>query len=277
MSNDLQPSADAASESAKAIASLAKLVQSGTISIDGIAPAKQAAVRQLLADAARGLSPRRFHAQQNAERNKFFRELAAQGFKVHRASQQDHDFIFDSILDTVDAGVKPAVKPLLRDYAEQQGYAPEWAERVATKTQPKKMRKSLKGKQRHAVIEDLKEGRMFTQTHQSTLTHATYSGLAELLFSGSQSTREKQDMRDRLAALEAKLAVVEAEADRANARLNLMNAGLDWKETARAVLAAEPGISKSELARRVGKSEGLVRKYWALLAQHRGDLATARA
>ena len=270
MNNDLQASINAAADQAEAqakeIASLAKLVRSGAIPITSLAAAKQEAIRQYLSSGSRGMTPQRFHAQQNTERMKFFRELKAQGFKVHRASQQDHDFIFGSILNTVDAGVKPSVKPLLREYAEQQGYEPEWAERVATKNQPKKTARSLRSKQLHPVIQDLKKGHMLTQTHQSTLKNATYSGLAELLFSGSQSTREKQDMRDRLAALEAKLAVVEAEADRANTRLNLMDAGLDWKEKARAVLAAEPTISKRELARRVGQSEGSIRKYWKHLA-----------
>lgn len=274
MTNDLENSIDAAAEDGNQIAGLARLVQTGTISLDGISAAKREAVRQHIASSASSLSPRRFHAQQNAERMKFFRELKAQGLKVHRASQQDHDFIFDSILTTVDAGMKPAVKPLLRDYAEQQGYEPEWAERVAAKTQAKKMRKSLKAKQRHSVLQDLKEGHMFTQTHQSALTHSTYSGLAELLFSGSQSSRERRDMRERLLALEAKLSAVEAEAERANARLNAMDAGLDWKEVARSVLAAEPDISQRELARRVGKSEGSVRKYRAQLGHLGGGVAT---
>lgn len=269
MNTDLHTGMAAAAEQAeayaKAIASLAKLVQAGEVALDGISPGKREDVRKYIASGLRGMTPQRFHAQQNAERMKFFRELRAQGFNGHRASQKDHDFIFGSILNTVDAGVKPAVKPLLREYAEQQGYAPEWAERVATRPQPKKMGKSLKAGQNHPVIQDLKRGHMFTQTHQSALKRATYSGLAELLFSGSQSAREKQAMQDRMDALEARLAAAEADAARANARLDIKDAGLDWREKVRAILAAEPGISKRELAERVGKSHTAVNRYLAAM------------
>ena len=268
MNHDLSANIHAAAEQDKAITSLAKLVQAGTISIDGIAPSKREAVRAQLATSQQGMTPQGFHAQQSRERAKFFRELKAQGFKVHRASQQDHDYIFGSILDTVDTGTKPAVKPLLREYAEQRGYAPEWAERVAAKTQPRKMGKSLSAATNHPVVQDLKEGHMLTQTHRAMLRSATYSGLAELLFSGSQSTREKRAIRARLDALEAELAQVREQAGRANARLDLMDAGLDWKEKARAILAAESSVSGRELARRVGKTEGAVRKYRAQLASH---------
>lgn len=102
---------------------------------------------------------------------------------------------------------------------------------------------------------------MFTQTHKSALQNSTYSGLAELLFSGSQSTREKRALKERIAALEARVSMVEAEAARANARLDLKEAGKDWKEEARMIRVAEPGISNRALAARVGKNEKSIRNY----------------
>jgi DNA-binding NarL/FixJ family response regulator len=66
-------------------------------------------------------------------------------------------------------------------------------------------------------------------------------------------------------ALEAELAAVKAEATRANARLDIKDAGKDWKEQARAIRAAEPAIANRELARRVGVSESTVRKYMTSL------------
>lgn len=259
MSTELQGSIQAEAERAKAISSLGKLVQAGHLSIDGIAPDKREEVRNYISGSR--MTPQRFHARQNAERRKFFSELSAQGFQSYRTTQKDHDYIFGTILDTVDAGAKPAVKPMLREYGEQQGYAPEWAERVADKHQPKRMGKSLKAQHSHPVIQDLKGDRMFTQTHQSTLRNASYSGLAELLFSGSQNAREKRAMQARMDALEARLAAAEADVARANARLDAKDAGLDWKERARAILAAEPRTSKREVARRVGMHESTVRKY----------------
>lgn len=262
MINEVKDSAQAHAERAKEIAALGKLVQSGAISIDGVSPSKQAEVRKYLeGDGARVMSPQQFHAQQHAERMRYFRERSARGLRTHRASQKDHDYIVETILDTVDLGAKPTVNPLVREYAEQQGYSPEWADRVANSKQPKRMGKSLKAQQQHPVIQDLKGNHMFTQTHQSALRNATYRGLAELLFSGSQFTREKRAMQARMDALEARLAVAEADVARANVRLDAKDAGLDWKEKARAILAAEPGISKREVARRVGMHESTVRKY----------------
>jgi len=265
MYSNLQADINAASAQeearAKEIAALGKLVQTGQIAIDHLSERNREAVEKYLAGSR--TTPARFYAKQDAEKAQFFRELRAQGVEFHRISQNDHDFIFDSILNIVDAGTKPAVKPMLREYGERQGYAPEWAERVATRTSPKRVRRSLKAKQNHPVIRDLKDGHMFTQTHQSALQTSTYSGLAALLFSGSQSTREKRTMQARMDALEARLAVAEADAARANARLDIKDAGLDWKEKARAILAAESGISKRALARRVGVHESTVRKYLA--------------
>jgi DNA-binding NarL/FixJ family response regulator len=106
---------------------------------------------------------------------------------------------------------------------------------------------------------------MLTQTHKSALQNATYSGLAALLFSGSQTVRSQRQIRQRMEALEAELAAVKAEATRANARLDIKDAGKDWKEQARAIRAAEPAIANRELARRVGVSESTVRKYMTSL------------
>ncbi|MGO4412174.1 hypothetical protein AB4Z27_04370 [Cupriavidus sp. KB_39] len=259
MSTELQDSTQAEAERVKEIASLGRLVQAGRLSIEDISARKREEVRSYIS--GNRVTPQRFHAQQNAELRKYFSERSAQGFQSYRATQKDHDYIFGTILDRVGAGDKPAVKPMLREYGERQGYAPEWAERVAAKRQPKRMAKSLKAQQHHPVIQDLKEGHMLTQTHQSALKNATYSGLAELLFSGSQITREKRAMQARMDALEARLAAAEADVARANARLDAKDAGLDWKEKARAIIAAEPCISKREVARRVGMHESTVRKY----------------
>lgn len=207
------------------------------------------------------LSTAQFAAKQAAEKRAYFHRRAANGQKAHKASQQDHNCIVGSIFATIEAGDKPAVPNILRVYGEEKNRPPEWAERVATQKRPKRMGKTLAAYNEHSVIQDLKEGRMFTQTHKSTLQNSTYSGLAELLFSGSQNVREKRAMQKRMDAMEAELAAVKAEAARANARLDLKDQGKDWHEAARAILAAEPGTSNRELARRVGKDEKSIRNY----------------
>jgi hypothetical protein len=68
-------------------------------------------------------------------------------------------------------------------------------------------------------------------------------------------------MQQEIDELRTRLNAVEAEAARANARLDMKDAGNDWREAARAILAADPTISKRELARRVGKTDTAIRKY----------------
>lgn len=262
----IQAAAEAEDQFARAVAARAAMVRSGEMSLDGIASMYQDAVRKAL-QGHQGPNPRQFFSKQKCEQMQFFRDLGASGHVFHRASQADHDYLFTTILSTVDAGVKPAVRTLLQQYGESQGYSAEWAGKVAIKTQPKKMAKSLAKHANHPVIQDLKEVGMLTQTHKSHLKNSTYSGLAEGLFSGSHLARRMQKMEAEMAAVKARLSQVEAAAAVAHAKLDLKEAGLDWKEKARAVLAAEPGISKRELARRVGKTHTAVGKYIAELTE----------
>lgn len=207
------------------------------------------------------MTPQQFFAKQEAEKREFFRNRTAKGDKSQRVSQQDHDYIIGGIFDSVDAGTKPAVRPMLEAYGREQRRSPEWAVHVAGHKHSRKMGKTLAAYKNHPVLQDLKEGCMLSQTHKSMLRNSTYSGFAELLFSGTQSVRRQRAIQQRMDALEAELAAVRAEAARANARLDLKDQGKDWKEAVRIILAAEPGIPKRELARRVGMSEGSIRIY----------------
>lgn len=270
-SNDnLRGSIDAAAvehaERARAVAARASMVRRGETSIASFSPSMQEAIREYLArNPAGGMTPQQLHAKHEAERREYFRARAAQGHKVHRVTQADHDSIVSSIFDSVDEGTKPAIRPMLEAHSKQRGYDAEWAKNVVARRHPRKMAKTLAAKKNHPVFKDLKEGQMLSQSHKAALQNATYSGLAALLFSGSQTVRNQRRLQQRMEALEAELASVKAEAARANARLDSKDAGKDWKETARAIRAAEPTIANRELARRVGVSESTVRKYLAAL------------
>lgn len=247
---------------ARAIAIRATMVRQGEASIESFQPTMQEAVREyLVRNPAGGMTPQQLHAKHDAERREYFRARAAQGHKVHRVTQIDHDLLVSSIFDSVDRGMKPAIRPMLEAHGRQRGYDAEWANKVSARRQPRKMAKTLASKRNHPALNDLKEGQMLSQTHKAALQNATYSGLASLLFSGSQNVRNQRRLQQRMDALEAELAVVKADAARANARLDNKDAGKDWKEAARAIRAAEPSIANRELARRVGMSESTVRKY----------------
>jgi hypothetical protein len=197
-----------------------------------------------------------FAAKQAAEKRAYYQHRATNGQKAHKASQQDHNNIVGCIFASVDAGHKPTMPIILRAYGEEQNRPPEWAERVATQKRPKRMGKTITAYSEHAVIQDLREGRMFTQTHRSTLQNSTYSGLAELLFSGSQSTREKRAMKERIATLEARVSATEAETARAHARID---ASEQWKTDA--VDLYRVGKSYGFIALQTGKGKTTVHEH----------------
>lgn len=211
------------------------------------------------------MTPQQFFAKQEADKQEFFRKRTAQGNKPQRVNQQDHNCIVGTIFDRVDAGDKPAVRPMLEAYGKERGYSPDWAKRVSAQTHPRKMSKTLAAYKSHPVLQDLKKGRMLSQTHKSALQHSTYSGLTEFLFSGTQNVRHQRAVQQRMEALEAELGAVKAEAGRANARLDLKDQGKDWREAARTIRIAEPGISNRKLAGLVGVSEAAIRKYLGTL------------
>lgn len=204
------------------------------------------------------MTAQRLFAKQNAERREFFRTNSA---KTHRASQRDHDSIVNSIFDAINVGIKPDVRSILNAYASHHDRAPDWSERIVSHKHSGKMGKTLAAYKDHSVLIDLKRGGMLSQTHKSGLQNSTYSGLAELLFSGVQSVRRQKAMRERIATLEAELAKAKAATVSANARLKLKDQGQGWKEAAHSIRLDEPDISNRELGRRVGRTEAAIRKY----------------
>jgi hypothetical protein len=201
------------------------------------------------------LTTAQFAAKQAAEKRAFYKQRAASGHRAYRATRQDHSIIAASIFESVNAGIKPAVPIILRAYGEVQKRPPEWAMRVATQKRPKRMGETLKAYNGHAVIQELRDGRMLTQTHKSALQNSTYSGLAELLFSGSQSTRERRAMKQKIGALEARVSAVEAEVVRAHTRMDVSE---QWKNDAASLY--RDGKSYGCIAVAVGRSKSTVHK-----------------
>jgi hypothetical protein len=208
------------------------------------------------ADSTDGLSPQQFHAKIQRMHREYFQNRSAQGIQTQRVSQQDHNFIVDSIFDSVHAGTKPTVRPMLEAYGKEHSRPPTWAKRAAVQMHAKKLAKTIAAKKNHPVLQDLKEGRMLSQTHKSTLQNATYSGFAELLFSGSQSVRIQRALQKRMDTLEAELAVVRADAARANTRLDESE---QWKADAVELYGA--GKSYADIADIVGKGKSTVNDY----------------
>lgn len=229
----------------------------------------------LVIDAIRDLTPQQFHARLEAARRAYFSGRTAQGARAQRVSHQDHAFIVQSIFQSVSEGANPGVKKLLATYGNEQYRSPQWAERVSAQKHPKKMSKTLLAYKQHPVLQELKLAGMLTQTHKSALQNSTYSGFAGLLLSWSQNVRSMLATQQQLDEARKELAVVRAEAARANARLDFKEKGQDWREAARAIRAVEPTIKNTELSRRVGVTEASIRKYIVCSSNRAFNLASS--
>lgn len=241
----------------------ANMVRSGQIPIDGVAQAYREAVEQLLRGPNAGAMPdtRAFHAKQRQELLQHLQDLKAAGHVFHGMSQEASDELLRRILDAVDSGVAPDVPALLQEYAETNGLSPEWAGYVAKRAHPKQTRKSLERSSGHKVLTEAREAGMLSKSFKAALHGATPPGLGDIIFKGSKLSRRVDALEAQMDELKARLAAAESSAAFANARLDMKDAGKDWREAARSILAVEPGISLRKLAERVGVGESTVRKY----------------
>lgn len=199
---------------------------------------------------------KQFMAQQAAEKRDFFRSRTSQGLKTQRATQQDHDAIIAYVFQSINDGEKPKVLSWLKTYGASNGRNAEWAKCVARHTHNKKMKVTLQGYQTHPVIQDLRHGNLFTQTHKGMLLRATYSGFAEMLYSSSQIVRNHKTMQSRNQELETLLVSAEFEITRTNALLEI---GERWK--GEAVAMHSEGISCRKIAEQLGKPKSTVHDY----------------
>lgn len=207
-------------------------------------------------------SLKQFMARQAAEKREFFKSRTRLGLKTQRATQQDHHAVIAYIFQAVGSDEKPNVFSWLRTHGANNGHPPEWAKCVARHTHSKRMKVSLGTLQDHPVINDLRDGHLFTQTHKGVLIRATYSGFAALLFSNSQIVREHRVMKDQKKELEASLVVARLEIAKANARLELSES---WKSEA--IAMRRNGVSCRKIADQLGKPKSTVNDYLRSLGQ----------
>lgn len=211
------------------------------------------AVKRLQLEPTTGPTTRELLAKHAREKREHFKNLAIQGVKSYKASQQDHDHIMTYILSCVDRNNKPAVSMWLKLYGTQNGRDSKWAERVRTQTNSKRLNKTLAALSNHPVIIGLKAAGMFSQSHKGALTKSTYTGFSELLFSWNKAALERQQMLEYITALEMKVHIANTEATRAKVK---MLKSEDWK--VEALSLHSEGLSYKQIAEQVGKAKTVV-------------------
>jgi len=203
-----------------------------------------------------GMSCQQFFAMQHQQKREFLRQKYIEGMRFHGLTETEHDELMASIFAFVDAEVEPKVTCLLHEMGKAKGKPPEWAPAVASRVNSKKTGRTMREQADHPIINDLREGSMYSPTHKGALQKATYIGKAALLFSGSQQARRMRKLEQQLQDNTQRIKALELAAGDAKARLASVE---DWQEKAEAMSKA--GSSYGAIADALGRSKSTVSTY----------------
>jgi ribosomal protein S19E (S16A) len=211
------------------------------------------ALRRIQAEPAISLTPQQFYAKQSAEKRAFFRDRPPEAERPHQVSKADHCAIVASILKSVQAGERPCVLSLLKEYGTKNNRAEDWAIKVRTHHHSKRMTATLKEHKDNPVLQDLRSGGMLSQTHKGALIGSTYSGFSELLFASSQLVRRNKHLEQQLTERQDELRQLQVETARLQSTEN-------WKDEAFKLYSSTKQSIRC-IAEKVGKSKSTVDDY----------------
>jgi hypothetical protein len=195
--------------------------------------------------------------RQKRERNELAARQAKERTSVGMVAYSPKQEVFTTVVREHLNGCESGEYPTATKTAE--AVVGDKSTKLLAKTGKKNLSQAFADNKEHPGMKRIKN-----LVSNSTITAAssgTVSACLGALVDAHKLARAMDEQQSRTQVLEARLAIAEASAALANARLNLKDSGKDWKETARAIRAAEPGITNTALGLRVGKSEGAIRKY----------------
>jgi hypothetical protein len=238
---------------------LATAVKAGQMSIEQLSPQTKEAVRSHLAQ--RGWSGAasvqrlalQYQREDKIRATERAQELIAAGYAPYQPKQSIYTAALRVHLDGCESGEYPTASKTA------QAVASDKATKLLAKTGKKCLRQAFNENRQHPGLR-----RISSLVSNSTMTAAasgTVSSCLGMLADAHKIARLLEEQQRNAKALEARLVLAEAAAARANARLDIKEAGKDWKEAARAIRAVERKITNTALGIRVGKSEGAIRKY----------------
>lgn len=186
----------------------------------------------------------------------FYAGLAAAGYSFQRVTQQDHREIIMRLMADLNGGTKPDPKAVLEAYRVEIGKSPVWVTKIFRRKFEKYLRELLPELMEHTAFQLMKEHNMLDQTQRANLIASTFTGFTNHVYKHSQLARdvnrlkelavidrlEKAELRARIAALEARMTLVE-----------------DWKTVATRLRAE--GQSYAEIATAVGMKRDTVVKF----------------
>lgn len=186
----------------------------------------------------------------------FYAGLAAAGYSFQRVSQEDHRTIILRLMEELNLGNKPDPKEILESYRIEIGKPAVWVTKVFRRRFEKYLRELLPELMDHTAFQLMKEHNMLDQTQRANLIASTFTGFTNHVYKSSQIARdvarlkelavidrkEKEELRARIAALEARMTLVEG-----------------WKATA--IQMHEAGRTYGEIAEKTGEQRGTVIKF----------------
>lgn len=181
------------------------------------------------------------------------KEWVEAGHEFYRPSQATYTAVVREHLDGCESDEYPTATKIA------QAVVGDNATKLLAKPAKKNLRKAFDENKEHPGMK-----RIYLVADNSTMVAAasgTVSSCLSALTNSHKVARLMNEQQRRTQALEARLAIAEAEAARANIRLDLKDAGKDWKEKARVVLAVKPSISNRALGSECGVHESTIRKY----------------
>lgn len=186
----------------------------------------------------------------------FYAGLAAAGYSFQRVSQEDHRTIIMRLMLELNQGNKPDPKEVLESYRVEIGKSAVWVTKIFRRKFEKYLRELLPELMEHTAFQLMKEHNMLDQTQRANLIASTFTGFTNHVYKSSQIARdvnrlkelaiidrqEKEELRARIAALEARMTLVEG-----------------WKSTA--IQMHEAGRTYGEIAEKTGEQRGTVIKF----------------
>lgn len=238
---------------------LAKVVKQGAMRIEDVSPQMQGNVRDYLAmhvySEAGGVKRllMQYQREDRALAAGRVQEMIAAGHVPYQPQQAVYTALLKLHLDGCESGQYPAASMTAAAIANEK------ASKLLAKTAKKFLRQAIRENELHPGWQ-----RLSSIVSSSTITAAisgTVSTCLRALSDTHKIARRVGEQQARIEALSRCLTDAQAHAQQAHVRLSIVDQGTNWKEAARAIRAAEPGISNTALAVRVGKSEGAIRKY----------------
>ena len=187
-------------------------------------------------------------------------ELSAAGCETYHPPQAMYTSAVRAHLDACEAGQYRTAK------STAQAVAGNNADKLLAKTKKKRIRIALHENKDHEGMKRINS--IAGRAMQANLTSGTVSSCLGGLVDTHKLARRVATLEAGKAEDSARIAALEAREKKRDARIagletrhELENGGKSWRDEARRIRTGEPSISNSALARRVGVSEGSIRKY----------------